>query len=37
MDAADLLDQAGWRKSARTVIDSIGRPVGRADQDSPSR
>src|SRR3546814_8517445 len=32
MDAADLLDQAGWRKSARTVIDSIGRPVASGDR-----
>lgn len=27
MDVADVLDQAGWSKSARTVIDSMGRPV----------
>jgi len=36
MDAADLLDQAVWRKSARSVIDSIGRPVASGDRDSPS-
>jgi len=37
MDVADLLEQAGWSKSARTVIDSIGRPVAPDDRDSPSQ
>jgi len=37
MDVADVLDQAGWSKSARTVIDSIGRPVASDDRDSPSQ
>lgn len=37
MDVADLLDQADWSKSARTVIDSIGRPVDFDDRDSPSQ
>ncbi|HUD94847.1 hypothetical protein [Sphingobium sp.] len=31
MDAADILDEAGWEKSARTVIDSIGPPVASDD------
>ena len=35
MDAADILDQAGWENSARTVIDSIGRPVVPDDRESP--
>ena len=30
MDAADVLDQAGWEKSARNVIDSIGVPIAPA-------
>jgi len=30
MDAADVLDQAGWEKSARHVIDSIGVPIASA-------
>ncbi|AEG48619.1 MULTISPECIES: hypothetical protein [Sphingomonadaceae] len=37
MEAADILDQAGWEKSARIVIDSIGRPVASDDQEGPSR
>jgi hypothetical protein len=37
MDVADLLDQAGWPKSARAVVDSIGRPVACGDRDSPSQ
>jgi len=36
MDVADLLDQAGWRKLAQTVIDSIGRPVACDDREGPS-
>lgn len=35
MEAADILDQAGWENSARTVIDSIGHPVTSADRQSP--
>ena len=27
MEAADILDQAGWERSARIVVESIGRPV----------
>ncbi|WP_422932389.1 hypothetical protein [Sphingobium cupriresistens] len=30
LDAADVLDQAGWEKSARHVIDCIGVPVAPA-------
>lgn len=37
MDVADLLDQAGWSKSARTVIDSIGRPVASDDRGNSSQ
>jgi len=37
MDAADVLDQAGWEKSARAVIDSIGRPVASDTQGRPPR
>jgi hypothetical protein len=37
MDAADLLDQAGWSKAARSVIDSIGRPVPSDNRASPSQ
>ncbi|WP_176598791.1 hypothetical protein [Sphingobium sp. 15-1] len=27
MEAADVLDQAGWERSARIVVESIGRSV----------
>jgi hypothetical protein len=37
MDVADLLDQAGWSKSARTVINSIGRPVASDDRGNSSQ
>lgn len=37
MEAADILDQAGWEKSARTVIDSIGRSVADHHRERPSR
>jgi len=37
MEAADILDQAGWEISARTVIDSIGRPIASDDQEGPSQ
>lgn len=34
MEAADILDQAGWEKSARTVVDTIGRGIAADDQES---
>ena len=37
MEAADILDQAGWEKSARAVIDSIGLPVADHHPERPSR
>lgn len=27
MEAVDVLDQAGWETSARSVMESIGRPI----------
>jgi hypothetical protein len=37
MEAVDVLDQAGWEKSARVVLDSIGRPVASQDAANTSR
>ncbi|MGE4410449.1 MAG: hypothetical protein AB7D33_07760 [Sphingobium sp.] len=36
MEATDVLDQAGWENSARTVIDNIGLTVT-ADREGPSQ
>lgn len=38
MEAVDILDQAGWDKSARIVTEAIGLPIASADNpESPSR
>ncbi|PJG47231.1 hypothetical protein CAF53_02480 [Sphingobium sp. LB126] len=34
MEAADILDDAGWERSARAVLDVLGRPVS-ASNDQP--
>lgn len=36
MEAADVLDQAGWTKSASTVVDSIGLSVVPDERERPS-
>ncbi|EXS71090.1 MULTISPECIES: hypothetical protein [unclassified Sphingobium] len=37
IEAADILDQAGWTRSARIVIDTIGLPIVRDDGDRPPK
>jgi hypothetical protein len=36
MEAADILDQAGWERSARGVIETLGRSVSGPDDHSKS-